>query len=329
LKIAKDLLYSGKNHLQAWGLLVLLISKAAGQVGEAKEQEMFEGGGILQKQRIYAEITEIIKTGHMIHKGLINVRDAEYLDKQQNMIFGNKIALLTGDFLLAKANGMLSDLRNSHLSALISSALRDLTESEFVGERDSQNMPLPSRPTIDMSNQVYVDIEGDKSIRSLTANNRKYETLDTSDCIGIPHREWTMRNVLGGASLLGRGCEGALHLGGHDSEVQDLGYVFGCRVGLAWQASRELKVFSSGHRFSLVSAPVLFAMQDDPSLYEGLKYAKEVDYNALRVAVKSGPALEKTMSLYHEYSTAAVRTLDQFPNTDAANALRKIVLSMR
>lgn len=36
--------------------------------------------------------------------------------------------------------------RNQELVELMSSAVRDLAEAEFLGERDDQNNPLPSRP---------------------------------------------------------------------------------------------------------------------------------------------------------------------------------------
>lgn len=36
--------------------------------------------------------------------------------------------------------------RNQELVELMSSAVRDLAEAEFMGERDDQNNPLPSRP---------------------------------------------------------------------------------------------------------------------------------------------------------------------------------------
>jgi len=42
------------------------------------------------------------------------------------------------------------NLRNQELVELISSAVRDLAEAEFVGDRDAQNNPLPSKPILDV-----------------------------------------------------------------------------------------------------------------------------------------------------------------------------------
>lgn len=41
---------------------------------------------------------------------------------------------------------------------LISSAIRDLTEAEFMGERDAQNNPLPSKPIPDSGEPILKGI---------------------------------------------------------------------------------------------------------------------------------------------------------------------------
>lgn len=48
--------------------------------------------------------------------------------------FGNKIGLLTGDYLLSVSCNELANLRNQYVIEIISSAVRDLAEAEFVGE---------------------------------------------------------------------------------------------------------------------------------------------------------------------------------------------------
>jgi decaprenyl-diphosphate synthase subunit 2 len=79
----------------------------------------------------------------------------------------------------------------------MSQAIGDMAEAEFIGERDKQNMPLPSP--------------------------------------GLTEEDWTMRNVLSAGSLLGKSCEGTLKLAGHRDELQKSGYRFGQHLALAWQ----------------------------------------------------------------------------------------------
>ncbi|RVE47231.1 hypothetical protein evm_008099 [Chilo suppressalis] len=90
----------------------------------------------------------------------------------------------------------------------MSSAVRDLAEAEFLGERDEQNNPLPSRPVPEAS----------------------WEPASDWDCIldplpmggvqGCLRREWVARHVLAAGALLGKSCSAALKLAGHNSELQ-------------------------------------------------------------------------------------------------------------
>ena len=90
----------------------------------------------------------------------------------------------------------------------MSSAVRDQAVSEFLGRRDKQNNPLPSKGA---------------------------EQSALSD--------WTQRNVLSAGSLLGKSCQGTLRLAGHSNQLQEEGYKFGKHLALAWQVSVFFFVF--------------------------------------------------------------------------------------
>lgn len=94
----------------------------------------------------------------------------------------------------------------------MSSAIRDLTQGEFIGPRDMQNNPLPMRfPAISTP---------------LTPQH-----LALSAAI----MDWRHRNILSAASLLGNSCKGTLILAGHDVELQKHAYEFGKHLALASQ----------------------------------------------------------------------------------------------
>lgn len=68
-------------------------------------------------QRSLAEITEMIHTAHLIHKGVVNLSPTVFDGTTlQDMEFGNKIAILSGDYLLANACTGLAALRNTKVS---------------------------------------------------------------------------------------------------------------------------------------------------------------------------------------------------------------------
>jgi decaprenyl-diphosphate synthase subunit 2 len=68
-------------------------------------------------QRQLAEIVELIHTANLIHLGVVNLKDVQPADGPlKDMELGNKIAILSGDFLLANACTALAQLRNTKVS---------------------------------------------------------------------------------------------------------------------------------------------------------------------------------------------------------------------
>ncbi|CAH1117403.1 unnamed protein product [Phaedon cochleariae] len=322
LKTAKGLLYNGKNNMQAWGLIVLLVSKAAGHTAAVPDMEEDKSAGVLHSQRALAEVTEMIRTSHLVHKGLVNMQPCVKVEAPGDMIAGNKIALLSGDYLLSNSCVELANLKNQDLVELMSSAVRDLAEAEFVEPRDIQNAPLPARPRTDGKGyEQFVDCT--------------LEPLVVSEALGNARAEWTLRHVLNAGSLLGKSCQGTLKLAGHSEELQSKGYLFGRHLALAWQACLDREPFAggSGGQFSLVSAPVLFALQHDPDMYslieKGLDNIENVDYAAVRRRVLAGPALEMTKNLQRDHSKAALEMLNELPDSDARTALANIIAAMQ
>jgi len=112
---------------------------------------------------------------------------------------------------------------------LISSALRDLSEAEFVGRRDSQNNPLPS---------PFEPLDRNLGSARLRFNPLQPSGKVRGDMPLTPAlRDWTRRNVLSAGSLLGKSCQGALLLAGHGEQLQKQGFLFGKHLSLAWQVN--------------------------------------------------------------------------------------------
>lgn len=282
-----------------------------------------KAAGVLHSQRTLAEVTEMIKTSHLVHKGMINLHsDEPALENIGDMLYGNKMAILSGDYVLSNCCSELAGLRNQELNELISSALRDLIESEFIGPRDKQNKPLPSPPQT-------------KSMEYTITSQNNMDPLVVSDALGNARAEWTLRHVLNNASLLAKSCQGTLMLAGHSLELQERGYLFGKHLALAWQAHLDREPFSAGATgpFNLVSAPVTFHLQYDPDLYieieRGMNNVNDVDFEKIRREVLNGPGLDKTKQLQIEHSNAALDVLEYLPATDARSALSNIIAAMQ
>lgn len=311
MQTAKNILYGDSKNLQPWGLIILLLAKSVKTNVPTQQVKQVE-----EKQRLLAELTEMIRTGHLIHKGIVNVPFAKRSKDTESAIFGNKIALLLGDYLLVTANGMLAGLRNSDVSYIISTALKDLSEGEFFGERDEQNMPLPGKPKKNRDNfQITFDTN----------------SISVDKVIGTPITEWTARTVFNGVSLLGRGCQASMVLSKNSRDFQNCAYFFGCHVGLAWQAATELQQLTSKSKeqFCLASAPVLFALEDNPDLYKVIDQAKndvkDVDYEDLKFNILKTDAVDKTKKLYKDHAEKATAYIESMGQNESVDMIKKLI----
>ncbi|VEN56737.1 unnamed protein product [Callosobruchus maculatus] len=189
LSTARELILS--KQTPRWGLIVLLVSKAGGLNREFSKMDCDVTAGILHSQRVLSEITEMIRTSNIIHKSILNVSSKD--ENLDDLNFGNKLSLLTGDYLLSTSFKELAGLKCHEVNDLISTCLRDLVEAEFIEPRDEQSRPLPNKPS------SCGDI--------IIPNHFEEDVLKVSDALGNAKAEWTLRHLLDGASLLAKCCQ--------------------------------------------------------------------------------------------------------------------------
>lgn len=211
-------------------------------------------------------------------------------------------------------------------------AFRDMADSHFIGDRDIQNNPLPADPTKkleEQKNSVY-EIPIDR------IDNRK--PFNLKDVMGSPENEWTLRHTLAEGTLLGKSCQSAMLLAKQPEEIQKQAYFFGKHLSLAWQACIDLEPFRLQElpidtKLSLISAPVLFHLEFDSSLYDEIKKGTEsvnnINYQKLHEAILDGPGIEKTKELQSKHTLHAMTELYKFPPSDARTALENIIMAMQ
>ncbi|XP_054425765.1 all trans-polyprenyl-diphosphate synthase PDSS2 isoform X2 [Pteronotus mesoamericanus] len=226
LTTARGLVQDSRNNLQLRGLVVLLISKAAGPSSmNASCQNYDMVSGIYSCQRSLAEITELIHTALLVHRGIVNLNELQSSDGPlKDMHFGNKIAILSGDFLLANACNGLALLQNTKVVELLASALRDLVQG------------------------VYHE--------NFTSAKENYITND----IGIS--TWKEQTFLSHGALLAKSCQAAMELAKHGAEVQDMAFQYGKHMAMSHKINSDLQPFikektSDSTTFNLNSAPVV------------------------------------------------------------------------
>lgn len=94
------------SSLQAWGLIVMLMSRAICQENSEKTQ---------YSQQVLAEAIEKIHCSRLMHQSIFNLQtqsqNTNDLINDGDNKFGNMVALLSGDYLVTNAINKISNLR--------------------------------------------------------------------------------------------------------------------------------------------------------------------------------------------------------------------------
>ncbi|XP_070490038.1 all trans-polyprenyl-diphosphate synthase PDSS2-like [Chironomus tepperi] len=157
------------------------------------------------------------------------------------------------------------------------------------------------------------------------------------DVMGTAENEWKLRHTLGGASRLGKSCTAALILGKHDEEKQKEAYFIGKHMYLSYRAAKDLNIFRSdvlpaSGKFSLISAPLLFHLEEDPSLFEEIRKGSEtienINFAKVHEAVRNGPGMDKTKELLSKNSLIALTLVHKFPKSESQHAIENLILAL-
>lgn len=214
---------------------------------------------ILPSQRRLAEITELIHTASLLHDDVIDHSVTRRGNPSANLEFGNKMAVLAGDFLLSRASVALARLRDAEVTELLATVIANLVEGEFMQLKNTAQ---------DEKNPVW-----------------------TEEAISY----YLQKTYLKSASLISKSCRAAALLGGSDAVTVNSAYDYGKNLGLAFQlvddmldytvSEKELgKPAGADLELGLATAPLIFAWKNNKELGSlvGRKFSKEGD--VLRVS---------------------------------------------
>ena len=215
---------------------------------------------VLPAQRRLAEITELIHTASLLHDDVIDESISRRGSSSVNIAFGNKMAVLAGDFLLGRASVALARLRNPEVTELLATVIANLIEGEFMQLRNT---------LLDEANPTF----------------HPTETISY----------YLQKTYLKSASLISKSCRAAALLGNCAPETVESAYIYGKNLGLSFQLVDDMLDYSSQAgelgkpsgadlELGLATAPLLFAWRTTPELGElvGRKFAAEGD--VLRVS---------------------------------------------
>lgn len=280
------ILYAAAEHLfgakgkRVRPAIVLLISRAT-----MPNQE------ISPKHRRLAEITEMIHTASLVHDDVVDDSDVRRGIPTVHSYFGNRVAVLAGDFLFAQSSWYLANLDNLEVVKLLSEVIMDLAEGEIQQGLNGFDTTL--------SIEAYLEKSYYKTA-SLIANSSK-----AAGCLSDVSAQ-----LADDLYNYGRDIGLAFQI------VDDILDFTGSTETLGKPAGSDLK---SGN----LTAPVLFALEEKPYL-EALierEFAQEGDIEQAIALVKDSKGIERSRELAAHHAQAAVVRLAGLSQSESKQAL--------
>ncbi|MGC1308035.1 MAG: solanesyl diphosphate synthase [Phormidesmis sp.] len=283
------ILYAAAEHLFGAGgkrirpAIVLLLARA-----------VVPQGDITSRHRRLAEITEMIHTASLVHDDVVDESATRRGAPTVHSRFGNKVAILAGDFLFAQSSWYLANLDNLDVVKLLSRVIMDLAEGEI-------RQGLKYFDT-SLSLEAYLEKSYYKTA-TLIANSAK--------AVGVLSElsEPAAENLY----QFGR------HLGLAYQVVDDI---------LDFTSSDEVlgKPAASDLRSGNLTAPVIYAMAEVPYLKTLIErqFSEPEDFEQAIELVHGSQGIDLARDLANHHGQAALDCLSELPKSDSRQALEDI-----
>lgn len=207
------------------------------------------------------------------------------------------------------------------MTGIAASSFRDIIEYSFIGEHDESDDPLPFKPDKIPKSQE-LSFENSPSPLKLEGNS------------GTREDEWMLRQIAHRAFLIAKGCQAAAVLAEKPVNIQKNCFEVGKYLYLTWQAFVDLQSFKPDNfhddfKVNLLSAPVLFHLGQDPSLYETIiedsKTSAGIDNKFLFGKILNGPGMEQSARLMLKLKQETQEYLKHFECSDERSAIQNVL----
>lgn len=256
-----------------------------------------QGSDVWRKQAQLGQIVEMIHVASLIHDDVLDEADTRRGGEAVHKLYSNKVAVLAGDYLLARASVLLARLENTAVVQIMATALESLVAGEI--------MQLKSAPESLLEMETYL-----RKSYYKTASLICYACRSTA--------------LLGGhayGSTVATACEEfGFHLG-LAYQIQDdiLDFTAAASV-LGKPALADMDL-------GLSTAPILYAAQEAPHLRPLVmrRFKKPGDKKAaLEALYKSPTAMNKATDLAKFHAQRAVDALLRLPQSTGRDALVRL-----
>ncbi|XP_029935527.1 all trans-polyprenyl-diphosphate synthase PDSS1 [Myripristis murdjan] len=292
LKSLCDYYFDGKG--KAFRPMIVVLMSRALNIHSNRD------GDLLPGQRSIAMISEMIHTASLVHDDVIDGSDKRRGKSTINEVWGERKAILAGDFILSAASMALARIGNTTVVSVLSQVIEDLVRGEFMqlGSKENENERF----------KHYLE-KTFKKTASLIANSCKAVSILVSSDPEVHEIAFQYGRNVGIAFQL----------------VDDVLDFTSCANHLGKPSAADL-------RLGLATGPVLFACQQFPELHAMImrRFSSKGDVDRAWQYVQQSDGVEQTTYLARRYCQEAIRQISLLrpsAERDALIRLTEMVLS--
>lgn len=253
------------------------------------------------KQISLACITELIHTASLLHDDVIDESATRRGVASVHSVYGNKLAILGGDYLLARASVSLARLRDCDVTELMSTVIEHLVKGEVM-----QLKPA--------------GLDGEHK-----------------DQFNIQFQTYITKSYYKTASLIDNSCKSTATLGmeyGLTEKHVQIASEFGKNLGIAFQLVDDILDFEGSASLmgkptcndlkqGMATLPVLIASNEYPMLIELIKrkFKQDGDVQKAVELVHKTKSIQSSKVLAEEFGGHAVAAVLQLRDSPARSAL--------
>jgi heptaprenyl diphosphate synthase len=271
-----------------------LLLALTGQLGPVRDERLIADAAV---------VVELVHLATLHHDDVIDQAVARRGTASPNLRWNNTVAVLTGDYLFARASELAADL-GVDVTRIMASTISSLCEGQIREIQGSRAALPPDLPAVIADHNHYLSVIADKT-----------------------------------ASLIATSCGlGAMLSACRKSEVEQL-TSYGLNLGMAFQLIDDIlditseqaqsgKMPGTDLREGVRTLPVLYALEAEP---DG-ELAVLLDQNALNEAcveralalLRRSDALERARTVAFEYARGATACLEGFADGPVIRALQHV-----
>ncbi|XP_057288651.1 all trans-polyprenyl-diphosphate synthase PDSS1 isoform X1 [Pezoporus wallicus] len=292
LKEMCDYYFDGKG--KAFRPMIVVLMARACNIHHNNSRE------VQASQRSVAIIAEMIHTASLVHDDVIDDANSRRGKMTVNQIWGERKAVLAGDFILSAASVALARIGNTTIISVLTQVIEDLVRGEFLqlGSKENENERFAH----------YLE-KTFKKTASLIANSCKAVSI-----LGCPDPK--VHEI---AYQYGKNVGIAFQL------IDDVLDFTSCADHLGKPAAADLKL-------GLATGPVLFACRQFPEMNAMImrRFSKPGDVELARKYVLQSDGVQQTTYLAQRYCHEATREISKLrpsPEREALIQLTEMVLT--